>query len=227
MHVVAARVAAVVACAGALILGAACSQETAIPPGLGPCVVGDGSTCATGHPLVSGGTSNCGSLSSPDATCESCLMASCCSLLSACSNNASCITLDECEASCASGDDVCAQDCANATPDGVNDLDAVLDCEGSSCDAACSGTTTTDSGAACGYSSSNATCETCLETDCCTQASTCASSADCATIVTCVAACATNDTACQTSCVQATPAGSADYDSFTQCMSADCTTACQ
>jgi hypothetical protein len=42
-----------------------------------------------------------------------------------------------------------------------------------------------------------------------------------------VAACASNDTACETACVQATPAGSAAYDSFTQCMSADCTTACQ
>jgi hypothetical protein len=223
--VTAARFAAFVMLATATLLDAACSEETAIPPGLGPCIIADGSTCATGHPLSTGGTSSCGSLSSPDVACEACLTASCCSALSACSNDASCITLDECESSCAAGDDVCAQNCANANPSGVDDLEGVLNCESSACNAPCSGTTS-DAGAACGYSSSNATCETCLETDCCTQAMTCSASSDCASIVTCVAACATNDTACQSSCVSGDPAGSSAYDSFNQCLSGSCTSAC-
>ena len=84
--------------------------------------------------------------------------------------------------------------------------------------------TPSDSGTCGGFASPDPACNACLTTACCTEGTTCNANTACAAISNCVQAC--TDETCARGCLTANPAGTADYNSLTGCVSNNCTSEC-
>jgi hypothetical protein len=95
-----------------------------------------GSACSA---VSSGGGSgsaggSCG-LTSGEATCDSCLNATCCGQTTTCIDDADCVALVRCYDACS--DDACASACDASHPGGLSKLNPVVSCAQSGCGTQC------------------------------------------------------------------------------------------
>ena len=167
----------------------------------------------------------CG-LSSGDATCDTCIDASCCAENAACVSDADCTALISCGDACR--DDACVSACMSAHPGGAAKLNALTSCMQSGCASACGGGGGGGGGgsgpSACGFGSGDATCDSCLDTNCCADANACTNDADCTALMDCAERCA--DDACEAACEAAHPSGTAKLNSLSACANNTCGSAC-
>ncbi|WP_437928142.1 hypothetical protein WMF37_02515 [Sorangium sp. So ce291] len=73
----------------------------------------------------------------PLSACDSCRFAGCAAEMNACVANPSCRALLACADACEAGDAGCAEECAMLYEDGAPAAQAVSDCQGAQCGAAC------------------------------------------------------------------------------------------
>ena len=165
---------------------------------------------------------SCG-LSTGDATCDTCLDASCCTQNTACVSDADCTALITCGDACR--DDACFSACMSAHPTGAALLDTLSTCVGTSCSTACGGgSSSPPPTSTCGFGSGDATCDTCLDTNCCGAANACLGDAACTDLIDCAGACA--DAACESACMAAHPTGMAKITALSTCADTACGTTC-
>lgn len=141
-------------------------------------------TAGTGGTGGVGGAGECADsmFESPDAVCQTCLEASCCSQLVACSEEGECVALFYCEAGCAE-DQACIDACQNTAPAGATALFDALDaCITASCESDCVGySPICDSGLGLsGMDPAIMACAACLGAPgCCEDFTVCAADATC------------------------------------------------
>lgn len=92
------------------------------------CVLGGGKP-------DSGGPKDCGNLKTGDKTCDSCMEASCCSQLAACSGDKACLDIIDCASGCT--DNACVTNCENAHSAGITKERALIGCMTTSCKTQC------------------------------------------------------------------------------------------
>ncbi len=185
------------------------------------------------HVLSGGAAGTCG-YTSGDATCDACLTGTCCTEDAACAGDADCTALVDCYGACT--DDACFSSCDAAHATGAAKLDTFLQCVETSCATDCGGPPPPPPGppgpppgggpGACGgtVTSGSATCDACLDASCCTDVTSCTSDADCRDFMSCTDAC--TDAACAASCQTAHPAGAAELDALTTCVTSSCGSSC-
>jgi hypothetical protein len=227
------RVLLYVLCLGVASSGG-CSSHEQHPAQIGDCkgpagvclnsgVVGSGSGNADG-----GG---CGTLTFVEP-CQTCVETNCCSLVGLCSDNADCLSLVDCAASCHTQS--CLTDCKTKLPNGVAGFDALDQCVVSSCSIECSPSDagTNDAGTSLGQSCGrlayqSVACENCVESSCCDQAEMCSSDPECFLYLQCLANCTSTDTKCRTDCQTSNPLGYTNSAHLGQCIQEKCSTPCQ
>ena len=174
------------------------------------------------HRLSSGpGGASCG-LSTGEATCDTCLDASCCAQNTACVSNTDCAALIACGDACR--DDACISACMSAHPTGAALLDTLSTCVETSCTTACGGPSSPPPTSACGFGSGNSTCDTCLDTSCCGDANACLGDADCTALIDCAMAC--TDATCEAACEAAHPSGTTKMNALSTCANTACGSTC-
>src|SRR5258705_576308 len=107
--------------------------------GGGPTATTATGTTTTGTGTGTGGAGggppgNCPAMANDDM-CTTCLKSKCCSEINACASDAQCAGLSMCAAACA--DNACIQNCFNQFPQGLNALQAILDCQMTNCATEC------------------------------------------------------------------------------------------
>jgi len=179
-----------------------------------------------GMRLRSGGSGGgtCGGLSTGDASCDSCLDASCCAESTACVADADCTALITCGDACS--DDACISACFSSHPTGAALLDSISTCLENSCMSACGGGTPPPppSTSSCGFGSGDPACDSCLDTNCCGVADTCLNDPDCTTVMDCERMC--SDAACAAACESAHPTGASELNALVTCGGTTCGSAC-
>ena len=154
----------------------------------------------------SGGSPTQGPQCDPsDATteCGKCGANQCCDEISACSDSDACVNLLNCLNECTT--DACSNQCVSKYPDGVNDLQSLLNCYDARCSSEC------DSGpASCEGTFTESACGTCIEGSCCAETQACLGDAACSACLQ------GDDSKCSGSALSALNA----------CTSAKCSTAC-
>lgn len=178
--------------------------------------------------LPSGGSLDAGAcgLGTGDATCDTCMDASCCAQNTACISDADCTALISCGDACT--DDTCISACMTAHPSGARELESLTTCMQSTCTSACGGSSGGGGGdggvSACGFGSGDATCDSCLDTNCCADANACTGDADCTALMDCASRC--SDDTCEAACETAHPGGTAKMNALSACANTTCNTAC-
>src|SRR5262249_32147941 len=119
-----------------LLSGRIVSKPTPHLSGRIPSLRRAGGTTNGWHPRVVAITS-CTEVSTGDATCDSCVQASCCNEVLSCFNNSECLAFADCSSSCS--DQSCVEACGQQHAMGVNDADTLFECLSQSCIAACTG----------------------------------------------------------------------------------------
>jgi len=110
----------------------ACIQDclAAFPDGISDAVLAN--NCAAGPCEGS-----CPQVGDPLTPCEECTYSTCPDAMNACLSNVACLDLYACLAERGPNDLSCHQGCYNAHPDGIEDLEGVLDCTSGPCAAPC------------------------------------------------------------------------------------------
>jgi hypothetical protein len=174
-----------------------------------------------------------GEYGSGDFACDSCqdkelTTGGCCAAeATKCTNNKACTDLNACLGKCTT--QACTEQCAKQFPNGVNDLNALLDCTfgdgtttAGACGIACGGKSAacTDGGKE--YGSGPAACEKCEDTEmanngCCVyEADACLNNKACVDLNTCLSKCTTQ--ACTEQCAKQFPNGVGHFNDLVDCL---------
>lgn len=215
----------------------ACSESDPHPSTIGDCPESAASCGTSSGPqspsgpnggtdasdATGGGAATCGALSSPDAACQACLEQSCCTPALTCSNNADCLGLSNCLASCQTSNQPCITGCQSLHAPGQASYNAFISCLQMSCAATCQ---MSGGGTDCGQLVYSTPCDPCVTQNCCNQAAVCSNDPNCMALSQCLQTCAPNNTNCITDCQTNAPAGVGVYSALGQCISTNCTAVC-
>lgn len=80
---------------------------------------------------------NTGGNTGGDNSCKTCMQTKCSSQLNQCAANPECVALIQCIDPC--NDDACVQNCAQQHPNGVSDVNNIVQCVQTNCSAECGG----------------------------------------------------------------------------------------
>ena len=223
------------------LFAGACSQSDPHPSTLTNCQ-GSATSCgSSAGPQSSSGSSGgpsgggatdasdatggaaCGALASPDTACEACLEQSCCTEAIVCSNNADCLGLSDCLASCQPSNQPCITGCQGMHGPGQASYNAFISCLQMSCGASCQ---VSGAGTDCGQLVFSTTCDPCITRSCCAAAAVCSNDPNCMLLSQCLQTCAPGNTVCTTDCQTTAPGGAGVYASLGQCISTNCSGVC-
>jgi hypothetical protein len=169
-----------------------------------------------------GGSANCLPANGSQSACQTCIQSKCATEATACSNDAACKALSECDSKCT--DSACSANCLKANPTGQDKLDAYNGCTFSQCWTDCF-----KAPGGCPFGTAGA-CTNCINGSCCTQCTTLIQSKPGMSAIMCIQWCAQGDAACQNACIAKYSGAEAPIMGLFgtgQCVDTSCGTKCQ